>query len=146
MEISKDFEEFFGLLNKHKVRYLVVGGYAVAIHSKPRYTNDIDILVEPELDNAKRTLQALGDFGFGNLGIKQEDFLNREQVIQLGYPPLRIDLLTSVSGVNFAEAWSRKVDSKYGDQTVHFIGKQDLIASKKGAGRKRDLLDLDELT
>lgn len=145
MQVSKDFEEFFELLNKHKVRYLIVGGYAIAIHSRPRFTNDIDILIESSKSNAARVLKVLKDFGFGDVGIRIEDFLNVDQAIQLGFPPLRIDLLTSISNVTFAKAWKRKVTSRYGSQTVYYIGKKDLIASKKGTGRKRDKQDLDEL-
>lgn len=145
MEITKDFEEFFELLNKHSVRYLIIGGYAFAIHARPRYTNDIDILVESEVNNAEKVLTALNDFGLGKLDLTKEDFLNTDQVIQLGYPPLRIDLLTTIGGVTFSEAWERKVIGQYGKQPVFFISKQDLIASKKASGRKRDLHDLDEL-
>lgn len=145
MEIPKDFEEFFELLNRHKVRYVVVGGYAFALHAQPRYTKDIDIFVKAERENAKRMLAALKDFGFGKIGIALNDFLKSDQVIQLGYPPLRIDLLTSLTGVTFTQAWKRKVVSKYGKQKVYFIAKRDLIANKKAVGRKRDLLDLDEL-
>ena len=145
MEISKDFEEFFGLLNEHEVRYLVVGGYAVAIHARPRFTDDLDILVDAERSNAERVLAALKGFGFGNVGIELDDLTKADQVIQLGFPPFRIDLLTSISGVSFSEAWGRKLIGKYGNQTVNFIGKQDLITSKKGTGRKRDLEDVDDL-
>ena len=145
MEISKDFEEFFGLLNEHKVRYLVIGGYAVAIHARPRFTDDLDIFVDAGSLNAESVLAALKDFGFGEVGIGLEDLTRADQVIQLGFPPFRIDLLTSISGVSFSEAWERKVTGKYGQQTVFFIGKQDLIASKKGTGRKRDLEDVDDL-
>jgi hypothetical protein len=145
MEISKDFEEFFELLNGHNVRYLIVGGYAFAIHAKPRFTNDLDVFIEPDRSNASNVLKALEDFGFGNVGITLEDLQKIDHVIQLGYPPYRIDLMTSISNVTFADAWERKVTAKYGEQTVYYIGKEDLIASKKGAGRKRDLQDLDEL-
>ncbi|MDP2883653.1 MAG: hypothetical protein Q8P51_01345 [Ignavibacteria bacterium] len=145
MEISKDFEEFFELLNRHKARYLIVGGYAFAIHAKPRFTNDIDIFLDAEQSNAQNVLEALKGFGFGEVGITLRDLVSPEQVIQLGFPPLRIDLLTSISSVAFADAWARRVSAKYGEQTVYFISKQDLIANKKGAGRKKDLEDLEEL-
>lgn len=145
MEISKDFEEFFGLLNKHEVRYLVVGGYAVAIHGRPRFTNDIDIFLDANEPNAWNVMAALQEFGFGHVGIALDDLVKPNQVIQLGYPPFRIDLLTSISGVTFAAAWPRKVSAKYGDQIVYFIGKEDLVSNKKNAGRKRDLEDLDDL-
>jgi len=146
MEISRDFEEFFALLNRHDVHYLIVGGYAFAIHARPRFTNDIDIFFDAEKSNATRLLRVLGEFGFGNTGITLDDLMKSDYVIQLGYPPFRIDLLTSISNVTFAQAWNRKVSGKYGKETVYFIGKEDFIASKKGAGRKRDLEDLEDLT
>ena len=145
MEISKDFEEFFALLNEHKVRYLVIGGYAVAIHARPRFTDDLDVFVDADRSNAKSVLATLKDFGFGDVGIGLDDLTKADQVIQLGFPPFRIDILTSISGVSFSAAWERKVTGKYGKQTVFFIGKLDLIASKKGTGRKRDLEDVDDL-
>ncbi|MCX6135835.1 MAG: nucleotidyltransferase [Ignavibacteriales bacterium] len=145
MEISKDFEEFFGLLNKYDVRYLVVGGYAVAIHARPRFTNDIDIFIEASEANARKLVAALQEFGFGDVGIAVEDLVRPNQVLQLGYPPFRIDLLTSISGVAFAAAWPRKVSAEYGGQSVYFIGKEDLVVNKREAGRKRDLEDLSDL-
>ena len=146
MGISKDFEEFFGLLNGHSVRYLVVGGYAVAIHAKPRFTDDLDILVDPDRANAQNVMAVLNDFGFGDVGVVLGDLTRPDQVIQLGFPPLRIDLLTSISGVSFSDAWERRVGGKYGGQDVYFISKQDLITSKKGTGRSRDILDVEDLT
>lgn len=117
----------------------------MAIHARPRFTDDLEIWIESEESNARNLLNALSDFGFGGMDITIDDLLKEEQVIQLGYAPLRIDLLTSVSNVRFEEAWERKVTSSYGDHTVYYIGKADLVASKRGTGRKRDQLDLDEL-
>ncbi len=145
MEASKDFEKFFGLLNSNNVRYLVVGGYAFAIHAKPRFTGDMDIFIGSEKGNAEKILKVLEQFGFGGVGITIDDLTKPDQVIQLGYPPLRIDLLTSISGVTFREAYDDKVVGKYGEQTVYFIGRKDLIKNKKATGRKRDLLDLEDL-
>ena len=145
METSKDFEEFFESLNAHKARYLIVGGYALAIHARPRFTDDLDVLIESSSDNAQRVLEALKSFGFGDVGLTVDDLMNDDNVIQLGYPPLRIDILTSVSNVTFRDAWGRKVDGMYGKQTVHFIGKQDLILSKTGTGRGRDEQDVRDL-
>jgi hypothetical protein len=145
MEILKDFEEFLQLLNEHKVRYLVIGGYAVAIHARPRFTNDLDVFVDTERSNAEGVLAALKDFGFGDVGISLDDLTKPDQVIQMGLPPLRIDLLTSITAVSFPEAWERRVTAKYGKQSVFFIGKQDLITNKKGTGRKRDLQDVEDL-
>ncbi|MDI6803876.1 MAG: nucleotidyltransferase [Bacteroidota bacterium] len=143
MTASADFEEFLKLLNKNKVKYLIVGGYAYAIHFKPRYTNDIDIFILAETQNAAKVLKTLKDFGFGELTISKKDLTKPDQVIQLGYPPLRIDLLTSISGVEFRNAWKNKVKSKYGKQCVYFIGKKEFILNKKSSGRKKDLADLE---
>lgn len=145
METSKDFEEFFEALNSNNVRYLVVGGYAFAIHARPRFTEDIDIFISHEESNARRMLRATVDFGFGDAGIDVRDFSRSDQIIQLGYPPLRIDIMTSISGVTFDEAWKNKIESFYGKQKIFFIGKADLIKNKKASGRKKDLADLDEL-
>ena len=145
MEVSKDFEEFFELFNKNNVKYLVVGGYAFAIYAKPRYTNDIDIFFDANRNNAKNVLKTLNDFGFGELEISIEDLTKPNQVIQLWYPPLRIDLLTSIDGVEFLEAWERKVTCKYGQQDIQVISKLDLIRNKKASGRKKDLDDLELL-
>lgn len=101
--LNRDFREFFESLNDNGVRYLVVGGYAVSLHGHPRYTKDIDIWFERSEENAKRIMLALRKFGFGSLGLTVEDFQVPNQVVQLGHPPNRIDLLTSLDGVDFEE-------------------------------------------
>ncbi|MBA4317779.1 MAG: hypothetical protein C0412_05205 [Flavobacterium sp.] len=143
MTVSADFEEFLKLLNKNKVKYLIVGGYAYAVHFKPRFTNDIDIFLLAESENADKVLNTLKDFGFGELKVSSKDLTKPEQVIQLGYPPLRIDLMTSISGVDFRTAWENKINKKYGKQTVFFIGKKEFILNKISTGRKKDLADLE---
>lgn len=145
MKINKDFEEFFRLLNKNKVDYLVVGGYAYAIHAEPRFTKDIDIFLRVSEFNATAVIQTLKDFGFGELDLSKEDFLKKNQVIQLGYPPNRIDLLTSVSGLTYDEARKNKVSGTFGETQVFFIGKEELKKNKKATGRKSDLNDLENL-
>ncbi len=145
MNVEKDFEEFFELLNKNNVLYLVVGGYAFAIHAEPRFTKDLDIFIKRDKDNAQKIIKTFHDFGLGSLELSEADLLDPDQVIQLGNPPLRIDLLTSISGVDFEEAWQHKVIGRYGDQKVYFIGKEELRKNKKAAGRKSDLDDLDKL-
>jgi len=127
------------------VKYLVVGGYAYAIHVEPRFTKDLDVFLKRDQKNAQKMDQVLHDFGFGSLGLTGDDFLEAGQVIQLGNPPFRIDLLTSISGVKFEEAWENKISGKYGEQTVFFIGKEELRENKKATGRKSDLEDLDRL-
>ena len=109
MEIQKDFSELLELFNEHDVAYAIVGGYALAFHGSPRNTGDIDILVRPDRENAARVLRALADFGFGSLDLKVEDFSHPDRVLQLGYAPVRVDLITSLTGVS----WEQKVSVAY---------------------------------
>lgn len=113
--IPKDFKEFIELLNANKVRYLVVGGYALAYHGQPRFTGDMDFFLSSDTENAERVLKSLTDFGFGDLDITVHDLTQKDQVIQLGYPPLRIDLLTSIDGVDFESAWEHRIDGLLSD-------------------------------
>ncbi|MHC4638379.1 MAG: nucleotidyl transferase AbiEii/AbiGii toxin family protein [Planctomycetota bacterium] len=145
MEIQKDFKELLELFNAHKVEYLIVGGYALAFHGAPRFTGDIDLLVKPDSENAKRILTALAEFGFGSLELSEADFTVSQRVVQLGVPPVRIDIMTSLTGILWEKAIAGKVPGNYGQTTVHFIGKEDLIANKKVLGRKKDLADLEAL-
>ena len=145
MEIQKDFKELLELFNAHKVEYLVVGGYALAFHGAPRFTGDIDLLVKTDIENAKRILNALDEFGFGSLDLSETDFTFSQRVVQLGVPTVRIDIMTSITGVHWEQALAGKVQGSYGDTTVHFINKDDLIANKKALGRKKDLADLESL-
>jgi hypothetical protein len=146
MTVAKDFEEFFASCNKHGVEYLVVDGYAFALHAHPRYTGDLDVFVKSAESNARLILKALSDFGFELLSLTWKDFATTGRVIQLGFPPLRIDIMTAIDGVSFDDAWSRKIESRYGNEKVYFIAKEDLIANKRASGRKQDLLDLESLT
>ena len=142
MKVEKDYEEFLVLLNKNNVRYCIIGSFALAIHAKPRYTKDMDILVELEEQNAAALIQALREFGFKNPDLSEKDFLIQDQIIQLGYEPVRIDLITSVVGCTFNEIWENKVRARYGRVYAYFIGKQQLIKTKQASGRKQDLADL----
>ncbi|MDD5259200.1 MAG: hypothetical protein PHD29_04490 [bacterium] len=146
MRIEQDYEELLRLFNKNKVKYCIVGAYAVAFYSKPRYTKDIDIVIKPEEENAQRVLKALEEFGFGSLHLKEKDFSQQGQIIQLGYEPVRIDLLTSIKGLDFALIWKRKKQGVYGKQKVYFIGLTDLKKSKKISNRTQDQLDLEILS
>ncbi len=105
MELNQDFREFFESLDRHNVRYLLVGGYAMAAHGHPRFTKDLDVWVWMDPANSKAVVAALAEFGFGSLGLTEADFLTADTVIQLGYPPQRIDLLTTPSGVTFEDCW-----------------------------------------
>lgn len=145
MKLVKDFEEFIELLHKNEVKYLVVGGYAFAIHAYPRFTNDIAFFVLSTKPNVDKIISVLKEFGFDISSISADDLLKKDKVVQLGEPPYRIDLLTSIDGVDFGDAWKRKIQGKYGDQVIYFISKEDLIRNKKASGRKKDLDDLNEL-
>jgi len=143
--LSRNFKEFARSLNENDVQYLVVGGYAVALHGHPRYTKDMDVWVGPSAENASRLIKALDQFGFGSLGLKTDDFLQADQIVQLGYPPNRIDLLVSLNGVEFSECYRSKVEVDIDGVLVHFIDLENLRKNKKATGRAQDLADLENL-
>jgi hypothetical protein len=145
MEEQKDFKELLGLFNGHKVEYIIVGSYALAFHGAPRFTGDIDILVHSSSENAQRILAALADFGFGSLNLIADDFQRPGSIVQLGYPPVRIDLMTSITGVTWEEANTGKKNGQYGNISVFFLGKEQYIANKRATGRKKDLADLEAI-
>ena len=145
MEIQTDFKELLELLNTYNVEYMIVGGYALAFHGAPRYTGDLDIFVKPDKENARRILDALDEFGFGAVGIELSDLEYGDKVIQLGVPPVRIDIITSISGVTWDDASSSKIEGQYGDVPVYYIGLDQLIKNKKSIGRKKDMADLEAL-
>ena len=142
MKTEEDFEDLLKLFNKNKVKYCVVGGYAVAFHAKPRFTQDMDILVQPYKENALKILRSLNSFGFKSIGLSQEDLAKKGKIIQLGYAPIRIDLLTSIDGCTFDEVWKNKIKGHYGKVSVYFIGLKELIKNKRHTGRPQDKLDL----
>jgi predicted nucleotidyltransferase len=146
LNIPKDLREFIESLNSNKVRYLITGGYAVAFHGYPRMTGDIDVFVEISEENARKLEKVLTEFGFASLGLSAKDFLEPRTIVQLGYPPNRIDVLTSLSGVGFDEAWRRKVIADVDGLSVWFIGRDDLVVNKAATGRPKDLADLDALS
>lgn len=143
--LNQDFKEFIQLLNAHEVRYLIVGGYAVAIHGHPRYTKDIDVWVAADSDNADRLLRVLDEFGFGSLDIVADDFVRPNHVIQLGYPPARIDLLTSVSGVDFDSCYAARLNVEVDNMLLNVIDLKNLRRNKQASGRFQDLADLENL-
>lgn len=143
---SQDFKEFVELLIKYKAEYLIVGGYAVGVHGHPRYTGDLDIWLNPTSENAERILACVNEFGFASFGLKREDFTKEGNIVQLGYPPLRIDLLTQIDGVTFNECYQNKTQVEIEDILVNFIGYNDLLKNKKESGRLRDLDDINNLS
>jgi hypothetical protein len=145
MEVQQDFKELLELFNAHEVNYIIVGGYALAYHGAPRYTGDIDLFVKPDAENASRILIALREFGFGSVGLTTEDFESSNKVVQLGYPPVRVDLITSLSGVSWSEAYDHCEEGVYGDIPTFYIGRDQYILNKRASGRKKDLADLEAL-
>jgi len=143
--LSKDLREFVELLNSHGVEFLVAGGHAVAFHGYPRYTGDIDIVVRPTDANAAHVLEAVRQFGFQDLELSLSDLTQPGRVVQLGYPPNRIDLLTSLSGVSWEEAEASAENALLGGVPVRFLGKAVLIRNKRATGRAQDLADLEQL-
>jgi Nucleotidyltransferase of unknown function (DUF6036) len=143
--LNQDFKEFIQSLNDNAVRYLLVGGYAVALHGYPRYTKDLDVWVESTTENAARIIKALQQFGFGSLDLKESDFTTPGQVVQLGYPPNRIDILTSLSGVEFSECYASRVVEEIDGVPVSFIDLENLKKNKKATGRHQDLADVENL-
>jgi len=145
MEVQPDFKEFLKLLNENKAEYLIVGSYALAFHGSPRYTGDMDIYVKPEPGNAGKIMAVLGKFGFSSVEISAMDFSGEDKIVQLGVPPVRIDLMTSLTGVSWEEAFSGSVSGFYDDIQVRFIGREELIKNKKAVGRKKDLADIESI-
>jgi hypothetical protein len=145
MNLEEDLREFVGLLNALNVRYVVVGAFAVAHHGYARFTADIDLFIESSSENAERLVQVIEKFGFADLNLSVNDFLQEDQVIQLGIAPNRIDLLTYLSGVNFQDAWATREEGDIGGLTVPFISREMLKLNKAASGRSQDLVDLEHL-
>jgi len=145
MVLDSNFKEFILSLNANGVKYLVVGGFAVAYHGYPRYTKDIDFWIWASPENASRMLQTIRDFGFGTLGLTEADFLNPANIVQIGNEPNRIDLILGLEGMDFEECFQLRQEVVFEGVPIHFIDLDNLIKSKRMAGRRKDLLDVDEL-
>lgn len=145
MKIEKDYEEILKLFNSHRVKYCIIGAFAVAFYARPRYTKDIDIFIDSSPENAERIIRALAEFGFEDLDLSEDDLCQKGNIIQLGYEPLRVDIVTSLSSISFNQVWKNKVSADYGREKVHFIGLDDLIQTKKQSSRPQDKVDLDLL-
>jgi hypothetical protein len=145
MRVEEDFEDFIKLLNYHKVKYLIVGAFALIYYTHPRNTGDIDFFIEASSENAKKMMKVLAEFGFESLNLKENDFVKPDSIIQLGLIPNRIDIITEISGVTFKQAYENKVAGKIGKQKVFFISPADLLRNKKAAKRIKDMADAELL-
>jgi hypothetical protein len=141
MELHRDFRELLESFNAHGVEYVLVGAYALAFHGAPRYTGDLDLFVRPVPENARRIIAALGDFGFGSLGLTVEDFTAPDRVVQLGVPPVRVDLVTSLTGVSWDEVWSARTDMSADGIRIAVINRAAFVKNKRATGRPKDLVD-----
>jgi predicted nucleotidyltransferase len=145
MQIASDYKDLLKILNKHKVKYLIVGAYAVIYYTEPRYTKDIDIWIEPTIGNAKKAYESLREFGAPLKNISQKDFANKNLIYQIGLEPVRIDIIMSIPGLGFNKAWQHKSKTKIEGIGVNIIGVKELIASKKKTKRPLDLADAQNL-
>jgi hypothetical protein len=145
MKPHKDFSELVALFNANNVEFLIVGAYALAFYGVPRFTGDLDLYIHPTPENAQNVIKALDEFGFRSLGYQLDDFVTSERVVQLGVAPVRIDIMTSLSGVSWELAWRNRKAGFFGESPVFFLGKEEFIANKRALGRPRDLADLDAL-
>lgn len=142
MAINRDFRDLFAALNDSGARYLLVGGYAVAVHAQPRFTKDLDVWIDLDAENPTRVFQALRSFGAPLLDLSAEDLAQPDLIFQIGVAPNRVDVITSIDGVQFAEAWEDREITRYADQDVPVISRVHLIQNKRASGRPQDLIDV----
>ena len=145
MLTSPDFKELLKLFEKHNIRYLVVGGYAVMKYSEPRFTKDLDVFIATDQDNAKGVYAALKEFGAPLENLTPDDFAHKGYFYQMGRPPLRIDIMMSIPGIEFDEAWGNRESVELGELKILFISRSDLIRAKEASGRPQDRIDVDKL-
>lgn len=143
--LHNDFADFLRLLNERNVRYLVVGGYAVAYHGYPRYTGDFDVFVEASPENAAKLVEVYGEFGFDRTALKPAMFIVPDNVVRIGHEPVRLEVLTSITGVEFADAYVRRIEVEVNGLAVPFISLVDLIKNKLATGRGKDRVDAETL-
>lgn len=141
MKTNSDFRDLLRSFNAAGVKYLVVGGYAVMVHTEPRYTKDLDLWIRPDLENARAVLAALSEFGAPIGGVKPEDFTEPEIFFQIGVDPVRVDIMTSVTGLDFETAWDRKIDVDFSGVQAPVLCRADILAAKVASGRARDRRD-----
>jgi len=145
MDLAPDFSEFFGLLTVHRVEFVVVGAYALALHGAPRYTGDMDILVRPTYDNANRLLTAIREFGFPTDALTPEAVVATSCLIQMGTPPVQLPIMSAIDGVSWDEVWSGRDVATLGGLPIPFIGRKAFVENKRAAGRAKDLADIEAL-
>ena len=143
--MNQDFKELLLAFNGHDVEYLIVGAHALAAHGHVRATKDLDLWVRPETSNAEKVLQALSDFGAPLSDLTADDLSKKETIFQIGLPPLRIDIITNIDGVEFEEAWANRLETQFGEVRAFVISRHHLITNKKTAGRLQDLADVQQL-
>lgn len=146
MFVNSDFSDLLQIFNDHNVRYMVIGGYAVVQYAEPRFTKDLDLLIGTDTANAEAVYSALRAFGAPLSGLTSKDFTEDGFFFQMGVPPVRVDILMGIPGIQFEECWNRRLEVNFDELKVAFISKQDLIASKRAAGRPQDLIDADLLS
>ena len=146
MFVNSDFSDLLRIFNDHNVRYLVIGGYAVVQYAEPRFTKDLDVLIGTDRTNAEAVFNALREFGAPLAGLTPNDFAEEGFFFQMGVPPVRVDVIMGIPGVQFEECWNRRNEVDFEGLKIVFISKQDLIASKRAAGRPQDLIDADSLS
>lgn len=146
MFVNSDFSDLLHNFNDHDVRYMVIGGYAVVQYAEPRFTKDLDILISTDIANAEAVYNALLEFGAPLTGLTAKDFSEEGFFFQMGVPPVRVDILMGIPGIQFEECWKRRAEVDFDGLKVIFISKQDLIASKRATGRPQDLIDADLLS
>lgn len=145
MFVNADFSDLLNLFKANNVKYLVIGGYAVVQYTEPRFTKDLDLWISTQPDNAEAVFKALKEFGAPLENMTPQDFSEEGYFYQMGIPPVRVDILMGIPGIQFDDAWERRVEVQFDDISVTIISKQDLILAKRAAGRPQDLLDADSL-
>ena len=145
IRLPQDFSEFLRLLNSHKVEYLLIGGFAVGYHGYPRATGDMDIWIAISPENADKMIKLLKEFGFDVPGLTADLFMKKRQVVRMGMPPIRIEVITDISGVSFDECYNKKVIGLIDDISVNIISSEHLKINKKASGRIKNLNDLEHL-
>jgi hypothetical protein len=146
MFVNSDYSDLLKIFSDNEVKYLVIGGYAVIQHAEPRFTKDLDLWISTDAENAKAVYHSLQEFGAPLVGLTEADFAEEGYFYQMGVPPVRIDILMGIPGLQFAQAWQRRIEVKFDDLPVVFISRQDLITSKRASGRPQDILDADLLS